>query len=71
MARWAVAALGLDENSGQFKYRNIYHKEGSIFGFSNDHGLRKAVPHHSANIQLTIFGLCDVAIKFNEIANHV
>jgi hypothetical protein len=69
-ARWTVAVLGPDENSTLFESCDFRQRKDSRCGSSDVLGLRTAGPHHSASIQLKIFGLCDVVIKFNEISNH-
>jgi len=69
-ARWSVADLDLDENCVQFESNEFHQRKDFKRGSFDVLGLRTAGLHHSANIQLKIFGLCNLIIEIIEIAEH-
>ena len=69
-ARLSVAALDLDENSVKIESNDFHQRKDFRCSSFDVLGLRTAGLHHSANIQLIIFGLCNLIIEINEIAKH-
>ena len=69
-ARWTVADLDLDENSVHFESHDFHQRNNIRCGSSDILGLRTAGLHHSTNIQLKIFGLCNLIFEINEIAEE-